>query len=135
MLSKLWINSGPTEEEVLRFLLEVPSVIDLAIGPEPFDRCPHKLLHALTLGSRRGPDGADLLPNLEHLKIHGGWHEREEMVQAIESRLGGVGDIAEGRRLKKVTLSSGVMIDHGYGSRTAQEKLDEYVRQGLICAE
>lgn len=119
----------------LRFLLEVPAVIDLAIGPKPFDRCSHKLMQALILGSRCGPDGRDLVPNLEHLKFRGKWREREEMMQAIESRLGGAGDMPEGRRLKKVTLSGGLMIDQGSGSRESQEKLDEYVRQGLICGE
>ncbi|KZP13095.1 NAD(P)-binding protein [Athelia psychrophila] len=105
-LSKLWIDSGPTEEDILRYLQEVPTVVDLAIGPGLSYRSPHKLMQGLTLGSHSGPDGKDLVPNLVNLMIHGEWCECQEMMQAIESRFSAVGDTTTGRRLKRVALSS-----------------------------
>ncbi|KZP13086.1 hypothetical protein FIBSPDRAFT_140934 [Athelia psychrophila] len=107
-LSRLWIESGLTEEDILRYLVEMPSVVDLLVSPWPYYGRPRKLMQGLTLGSHSGPDGKDLVPNLEHLMIHGGWHECEEMMQAIESRVRADGDTTEGKRLKNVALNSGL---------------------------
>ncbi|KZP03829.1 hypothetical protein FIBSPDRAFT_1055056 [Athelia psychrophila] len=130
-LSKLWINSGPTEEHILRYLLEVPSVVDLEISPELLlGDSPRKLMRALTLGSQSGPEGKYLVPNLEHLTIRGRWRECDEMVQAIESRFSAAGDAAEGRRLKRVILASGLVRDNRLGH--TQERLDKCVKDGLL---
>lgn len=86
----------------------MPSVVDLAIGPEPWTTCPRKLMQGLTLGSHEGRDGKDLVPNLEHLKIHGNWRECEKMMRAVGSRFCG-GEDAAGGRLKRLTLGSSLV--------------------------
>ncbi|KZP25363.1 hypothetical protein FIBSPDRAFT_888171 [Athelia psychrophila] len=129
-LSKLWIDSGPTEEDILRYLVEVPSVIELTIGPGPIRRCPCELMQRLTLGSRSGKDGKDLVPNLEHLRICGSWHACEEMMQAIESRVSAVGSTTNGRRLKRVSMAD--LLVRGNALGNTQERLDKCVREGLL---
>ncbi|KZP13080.1 hypothetical protein FIBSPDRAFT_1049650 [Athelia psychrophila] len=128
-LSKLWTDSGPTEEDILRYLVEVPSVVDLAISP-PSHRRPCELMQGLTLGSHSRLGGKDLVPNLERLRIRGAWCECEDMMQAIESRVSAVGDISEGRRLKRVSLAYALVHENRLGN--IQERLDKCVREGLL---
>lgn len=132
-LSKLWIQAGPSEDDVLQCLMELPSVVDLAIGPEPCHHCPRKLMQALTLGSRSGPEGKDLVPKLEHLQVHGRWCACEEMMEAIESRFAGVEDMADGKWLKSVTLFTGLVREHGLGD--TEERLWDCVSAGLRYKE
>ncbi|KZP33302.1 hypothetical protein FIBSPDRAFT_1036403 [Athelia psychrophila] len=126
-LSRLWVQSGTTEDDILRYLMVLPSLVDLAIGPEPSRRCPSKLFRALTLGSHSGPDGKDLVAELHHLQIYGKWHGCAEMMDAIESRFAGPGDMAEGKWLHALTLD--MDVDRCLGD--TEERLERCVADGL----
>lgn len=89
-------------------------------------------MQALTLGSHSGPDGKGLVPVLEHLQIHGRWCECNEMMEAIESRFAGVGDM-EGKWLKAVTLRSDLVCDDALGD--TKERLWDCVGEGLRYKE
>lgn len=77
-LSKLCISKGPTEGDFLRYLLEVPSMIDLAILSEMLSENLRGLMGAQRAGWQI------LVPSLEHMTIRGGWCGREEMVNYIK---------------------------------------------------
>ncbi|KZP13089.1 hypothetical protein FIBSPDRAFT_1049659 [Athelia psychrophila] len=129
-LSTLWIGCGPADDDILQYLLEVPSVVDLAINLGMHCTCSRKLMRALTLGSHSEPEGKYLVPNVEHLRICGAWSQCEEMMQAIESRFGAVGYTPEGKRLKRVSLVPSLVYNNRLGH--TQGRLDKCVREGLL---
>ncbi|KZP25968.1 hypothetical protein FIBSPDRAFT_1041055 [Athelia psychrophila] len=130
VLSKLWITFGPTQEDILEYLSKVPSVVDLAVAPEPSYDCPRELMQGLTLGS---PQMTDLVSNLEHLLVAGEWRRCEEMMDAIGSRFRGGGDFEEGGCLKSVALSEGLVRNDALGG--TQERLYTLMDEGLLYSE
>lgn len=131
-LSRFWILSGPSSDDILRYLEEIPSVVDLSVGPLPASAKPDKLMQGLTLGGRHEPEKDDLVPHLEHLLILGCWGSCEEMQNAIESRFDATG-VSEERRLKKISLHYGLLRDHKLGEM--EQRLIQCVNEGLKFEE
>lgn len=131
-LSRLWITSGPSEKDISRYLLEVPTLVDLSFGT-PQGGSIDELLRELQLGGHGldEPVKADLVPNLEHLTIIASWGDFEEITKLVKSRCDGGGNSAGAKRLKSASLALGVGGLSNV-SEAARGRLEECVQAGLI---
>jgi len=128
-LLKLWITAGPTENDVIQYLTALPSLVDIALGPQPTTVCPDRLMQALTLDLQDMSGGGTLVPNLKHLLIIGKWRGGDTVAEAIESRVGNGLEIEKRNVLKEISLS--LYLKATMSPRTLH-RLRQCIAKGLI---